>query len=224
MKLSYLLLLASLCSTSLFAQDNQVRVTGKGAVAVKPDQLQFTVLLEEKGPVTSKLNANLEKNSQLIVNLLNKYHVDNNDIQSLRVQLNPWFERNEDGMKQSGFILSRQIRINLRQLEQYDKIIDGILKIGANRIEGFQYIASNQRDMYDRALALAVKDAKQRAQILSQSANVKLGGVISINENSGYSAPQPMFKMNAMAESSGYQPGQIEVNADVEVVFRIGSD
>ncbi|WP_416304852.1 SIMPL domain-containing protein [Neptunicella sp. SCSIO 80796] len=221
MKLSYLLLLAGLFTSPLYAQDNQIRVSGKGAVAVKPDQLQFTVLLEEKGAVTSKLNASLEQNSQLIVNLLNKHGVENKDIQSLRVQLSPWFERDQDVMKQSGFVLSRQIRINLRQLDQYDKIIDGILKIGANRIEGFQYIASNERDMYDEALSLAVQDAAERAQVLTKAADIKLGNVLSINENASYGAPHPMMKMNAMAESSGYQPGQIQVTADVEVVFSI---
>ncbi|MDN4504207.1 SIMPL domain-containing protein [Alteromonadaceae bacterium BrNp21-10] len=214
------LILLLLLSPMAMAVEHSIMVRGEAVVAAVPDQLQFTVLLEEKGPSTAQLNAKTNERNRLIVNLLRQQGVKDADIQSMRIQLNPWYERTENGNKQSGFVLSRQINVTLRQLDNYALIIDGILAIGADRIERFEYIASNQQEAYNKALVLAVADAKKTASLLAASAETSLGKVISIQQHSNSRAPVAM-RMMAMSENAGDLPGEIGVTASVEVVYQL---
>lgn len=204
--------------------ENVINVSGKGQVSVVPDQLQFTIYIEEKGPSTDKLNAILEQKSEQVAKLLKKYGVDDKDIQSLRVQLSPWMERQDNNVQQQGFVLSRQLKVNLRDLTAYGKVMDGLLKIGPGRIDNFQYMSSDHAALYDKALTLAVENAARKAKLLANAGNVKVAGVQSINEVSGYSAPAEMVRFKTMDSSGGYLPGEMQIKADVQVTFSIASD
>ncbi|MBC3767491.1 SIMPL domain-containing protein [Neptunicella marina] len=209
---------------SAVSAENVINVSGKGQVSVVPDQLQFSIYIEEKGPSTDKLNAILEQKSELVASLLKKYGVEAKDVQSLRVQLSPWMERQDNHLQQQGFVLSRQLKVTLRDLANYGKVIDGLLKIGPGRIDNFQYMSSDHASLYDRALTLAVENASKKAKLLASAGQVTISGVQSINEVSGYSAPAEMVRFKAMDSAGGYLPGEMQIKADVQVTFTIASD
>jgi uncharacterized protein len=222
-----LILLTGLClATGCVAEDqNQlqrvIRVNGQASVYSTPDLFQFSVYIEEQGELVSKLNAGVRAKSQSIVDLLLKSGVEEKDIQSMRVDLNPWFEHLQSQRIQKGFILSRQVAVTLRSMEKYDQIIDGLLRLGANRIEGFNYVVKDPEQDYLKALELALTDAKLRADKIAAAVGVKVGEVISVQEGSGY-APMPRARESMMmADSGGYLPGQVSTNAQVSVVYSL---
>jgi uncharacterized protein len=222
-----LILLTGLClATGCVAEDQnqlqrEIRVNGQASVYSTPDLFQFSVYIEEQGELVSKLNAGVRAKSQSIVDLLLKSGVEEKDIQSMRVDLNPWFEHLQSQRIQKGFILSRQVAVTLRSMEKYDQIIDGLLRLGANRIEGFNYVVKDPEQDYLKALELALTDAKLRADKIAAAVGVKVGEVISVQEGSGY-APMPRARESMMmADSGGYLPGQVSTNAQVSVVYSL---
>ena len=106
-----------------------IQVSGSGTVTAAPDLLRFNVYLEEQGKLASKLNQTISVKSTQIVDFLEKSGVDTKDIQSMRVDLRPYFRRTKEGQVQDGYVLSRVIRISLRDFDAYPSILDGVFKV-----------------------------------------------------------------------------------------------
>jgi uncharacterized protein YggE len=198
-----------------------LQVSGQAIVASVPDRFHFDVYLEEKGQSLSKLNTIVSQKSEQVVESLLELGIEKRDIQSMRVQLSPWFEHNQSVRLQKGFVLSRQIKIIMRNMDKYDQIIDGVLRIGATRIEGFNYALENPQADYLSALELALTDAKTTASKMAKSMGLNVGQVLSIEEGGVYS-PMPRARESLMiADSGAYMAGQISTNAQVMVVFEL---
>jgi uncharacterized protein YggE len=219
----------SLCSVAQSQQQvaNQIseirhlQVRGQASVASVPDMFHFDVYLEERGELLSKLNNVVSHKSAQIVKSLLDLGIEKRDIQSMRVQLSPWYEHKQSVRQQKGFVLSRQIKITMRDMGKYDLIIDGLLRIGATRIEGFNYALENPQGDYLKALELALGDAKTTASKMAKAMNLKVGKVLSMQEGSGYS-PMPHARESLMkADSGGYMPGRISTNAQVTILFEL---
>ena len=213
------------CCASVSAQhkvEKVINVSGSGTVTAVPDVLQFNVYLEEQGKLASKLNQTISAKSEQIVDFLSRQGVDKKDIQSMRVDLRPFFRRTPEGQVQDGYVFSRVIKISLRNLGSYPQILDGVLKFGANRIDSFTYMIEDQDDLYLKALELATQNARKRADRLASSLGVKVGDVVAINEASGY-APVPMQeKVMLMSDArGGMSAGSINVTASLNVQFAL---
>ncbi len=200
-----------------------IMVSGEARVTQTPDRFHFTVSLQEKGLHVSKLNKSISHKSELIVKKLLDSEIKEEDIQALNVQLNPWYEYINNQRVHKGFVLTRQIKIKVKEVEKFDYLIDAVIKAGATGIDGFHYSLAQPRMSYLDALDLAVVDARLRAERLAYSVDAKVGKVISISERGASRSPAPMREKSlAMAESSGgFMPGQVDVTAYVEVVFEL---
>ncbi|MEG3768189.1 SIMPL domain-containing protein [Alteromonas sp. 14N.309.X.WAT.G.H12] len=208
-----------------FAQTDtpSIAVSGKGIVSVVPDAYSLTFVMEQKGSTVSQLNTDMQGKMQKVLAFLLESGIEKTHIQTMQVNLNPYYESTSEGRKQAGFILSRQIKITDKNIENYDKIIDGALALGIDRIQGFQFIASEQSDAYKKALINAVKDAKLRAELLANELGVKVGKVIAVSV--GHSnTPMPVMRMEMAAKADTFStalPGEQQIEAHVDVRFTI---
>lgn len=202
-------------------QPQQIRVTGQASVSKVPDVFRFSLYIEEKGPVISKLNDSLTDKTGRIIHSLKEQGIEEKDIASMQVQLQPWYEHRNNMSEQKGFVLSRTVHITLRALQLYDKVLDSVFKLGATRMDGFEYGFENPQKLYLSALELAVEDARVRAEKLAAAAGVKIGKVAAINEVSQY-RPVPMMAESRMRlQSDASMPGQQAIDARVEVQFEL---
>ncbi|WP_339769109.1 SIMPL domain-containing protein [uncultured Paraglaciecola sp.] len=202
-------------------QVHQINVSGQANVASVPDLFEFSVYVEEQGEKVQNLNRVVTDKTQTIVSSVLAFGVDKKDIQSMRVQLNPWYENINNQRVQNGFRLSREIKFTLRDIELYDQVIDAVLSTGVSRIDGFNYVVEDAQPQYLAALELALKDAKLRASRMAATLGATLGKVISISENSGYSPMPRAREVMMMSKSSDSLPGQINTGAQVNVVFEL---
>lgn len=200
-----------------------ITVNGQGVVSSTPSLLDFSIYVEERGETASKLNDKVNFKSKQIIDLLTDTGVQHKDIQSMQVNLYPWYERDRNSQIQKGFVLSRLIKVTLRDFANYTSVLDGLSKIGTQRIDGFQYRAENSDAIYLRALELALDDANKRANKISKSLGIKIGKVVSVNEHSAYSpVPEQMMMSNSRSmDSAGFLPGQINTSAMVSVKYSI---
>ena len=187
-----------------------------------PDAYTITFVMEEKGETVSKLNTKMQDDMQSVVKFLLKEGIEEKHVQSMQISLNPYYESTSQGREQRGFVLSRQIQVTDTDINHYDRIIDGALSRGIDRIQGFEFIASQQDNAYEKALINAVKDAKLRASLLADQLGVKIGKVLSVTET-GNSYPMPVMRMemSAKADFSSAMPGEQMIEARVNVSFAI---
>lgn len=215
--------LLMLCGAAAQERQQLIQVQGRGAVAVTPDVLHFAIFIEERGDIASKLNARVEQKTAQIITLLEEYEVAPTDIQSMRINLHPWYERVAQQQVQKGFVLYRHVQVTLRNFDQYSLLMDGILKIGANRIDGFQYALENPEAAYLQALDRSIADAARRAKRIAAALNVSVGPVYDVIESGGYQPVAPRMEMRMLAAdgADSNRAGEIAITADVQVAFRI---
>jgi hypothetical protein len=224
----YLLVLFTLMISDTIAkapsdglQHRIIEVTGVGNVLSVPDRFSFSLLIEQKGGVAAELNKAIEEKTNSVVQALFKMGVDKTSVQSLQVQFNPWVEYNGKTREQKGFILTRQVKVTLNTLTQYEQSIDTLLNIGISNINQFSFANSQVDENYQAALKHALLNAKQRATDMAKVLDLKLAGVISISEQSSVHVAPIAMRVQQLQVSKSYQPGEMSTQATVMVVFAL---
>jgi len=180
-----------------------------------------TLVVEEEGNTVSKLNTQLDSDLRSIVTFLLSEGIEEKHIQSMQVRLQPRYINSPQGRQQEGFTLSRDISVTSTDLKTYDKVLDGVLKRGVDRIQQFNFISVGEGNAYQKALVAAVKDAKQRAHLLAKELGVEVGEVVAISESGG-NMPIPVMRAEAFAKDMSMSlPGQERIEARVSVSFNI---
>lgn len=200
--------------------DRTITVQGSASVSAVPDAFSVTFVIEQQGETVTKLNQQVSASTAAIIRFLRGMNVEERHIQTMQVQLYPRYERVNNRQEQTGFVLTRTIKVSHSQLEQYDALLDGALRNGANRIEKFEFIVTNQQRYYQQALVEAMQDAQNKANILLKPVDGKVGQLLSVHEQHG-SIP-PHVRLRAMeADMSTALPGSQGINASISVVFSI---
>ena len=212
---------ATCLSAGAWANDAVINVQGAGAIEVVPNAYSVILVVEEEGNTVAKLNQQLDNDVRSIVKFLLSQGIKATHIQSMQVRLNPRYVSTPQGRQQEGFTLSREITVTSNALDTYDKVLDGVLKRGVDRIHNFDFITLSEENAYEKAIIAAVKDAKQRAHLLAKELGVEVGEVVAISESGG-NMPIPVMRAEAMAKDMSMSlPGQERVEARINVTFKI---
>lgn len=215
------IVLMTFTSFASFASDAVINVQGIGEIHTTPNAYSVTLVIEEQGATVSKLNQQVTAELNSIVNFLLSQGIAEQNIQSMQVRLNPRYNNTPKGRIQEGFVLTREIAFTSLDIENYDAVIDGALKRGVDRIQQFEFISVNDENAYQKALILAVKDAKHRAQLLSKELSVEIGEVVAISETGG-NMPVPIMRAEAFASDTSVSlPGLKTTEARVNVTFKL---
>lgn len=129
------------------------------------------------------------------------------------------------------FAVNRSYRIKLREPERVQALYDDVVEAGANSVSGPIYQTSELRKYRDQARALALTAAREKALAMAQQLGVVLGSVRTIREVSERSFMPFVANVQVQRqETSGggggddsAPLGQIEVSADMEVVFDLAN-
>ena len=210
------------CTSIAFAQ-HTIKVIGRADVSVVPDKLTFNVMLRDKGPQVSKLYEKVNQNTNLVVSYLQKENIEDQDIQSMAIQVQPWLEYEAQRRVQKGFELSRIIVVTLKDTKRLGLLLDHLFRIGNLEISNVNLLVSEKEQHYQNALSLAIDAAKKKAKLLAENLSVKIGKAVSVSELSSYSYGQPesLIKTQTIETPSGFLPGQISISASIEVLFAI---
>jgi uncharacterized protein YggE len=224
----YLFILSTLTFGCTFAEEHSeiqhqrtIEVQGVGSVASVPDRFSFNLFIQERGRVAAELNKAIVEKTNAVVQALFKIGVEERAIQSLQVQFNPWIEYNTNTQEQKGFILTRQIRVTLKTLTQYEQSIDAVLNLGVSNINQFGFTDSQVDVNYQAALKQALLNAKQRATDMAKVLDLKLAAVISILEQSPGQVMPMATRTRQFKASESYQPGEMSTEARVKVIFAL---
>ena len=208
-----------------------IQVNGHGDLRVAPDMAYVSLTLEATDKDAKVARDDVEARAAKVLALARKLGIADADIDAPSVTVYPqydWVVESGSGGKRVykliGQHVSRGIMLTLRDLSLYGELVDGLFAAGVTDLGNVTLDRSDRRTLEQKARALAVEDARDKAAGLAKSADVTLGAVFSITEQGGSFEPRPM--MAAAARSSGPAPeylnGKIEISADVLVYYLIG--
>ena len=201
----------------------QISVNGQAKVKVAPDQATITATVETKGSNAKDVKKENDKQIDAVLKLIKKNNIATADYRTQRVALNPQYDY---AKKKTNYNATQTIEIIVRNLNQYDELMEGLVSEGVNRIDNVVFQSSNMAKYESEARKLAMKDAKMKAEDYVSVLGQKLGRAMTISDNSQSYSPQPVYaRMMKVEMSDSATPretlaaGEIEISANVSVNF-----
>jgi uncharacterized protein YggE len=209
-----------------------VAVNGRGEVATSPDTAFVNAgVTTTAATARDALNANTKSMGDLIATL-KAAGIDANDIQTSGFSVNPQYvypDKDADGNtpppRITGYQVQNGVNVEVRKLGDLGGILDKIVTVGANTINGVSFSVSDTSKLLQEARKAAFADAKSKAQTYADAADVSLGKVISIAEDQTQEAAPQHYMLKAMAVSASapvpVEAGQLTYDVDVSVSWEL---
>jgi len=148
-------------------------ISGHGEVIAPPDQAIVTSGVITQGATAREaLEANTKAMASL-VNLIQSHGVLDKDIQTSGFNVQPQYVYDHkpaaDGYQRSpriaAYQVSNDVSVRIKDLDSLGIILDGMVREGANSINGISFSVGETNDFLDDARAQAFADAKRKADI-----------------------------------------------------------
>lgn len=202
----------------------QISVSGEGKVKSVPDQAFISVTVETKGTNATSVKKQNDETIEKVIQFIKKIKLPKEDVQTKRISLNPQYDYEK---KKHNYNATQTLEILLKDLAQYDTLMEGLVEAGINRINTVEFKTSKLTQYQSDARKLAMKEAKQKAEDYVSVLDQKIGKALTISDNSQAYYPQPMYETRMMktAMSDGGMPretlavGEITIVANVSVSF-----
>lgn len=202
-----------------------VTVSASGQVAATPDIARVSSgVTTEADSARKALSANSEAMKGLIAGL-KLAGVEAKDIQTSSFHIEPRYTNAREGEVAviNGYRVVNQVEIVSRKIEKLGEVLDQMVTLGANQMNGLTFDVSQAETLKDEARKTAMDNALRRAKLLATAGGAEVGEVISISEEvSG--GPQPFqYKMarTAMADSVPVEQGTEMLEARVTVTWAL---
>jgi hypothetical protein len=203
-----------------------VSVSGMGEVAAEPDLARITLGVEARKPTLAEARAEVTATVERVLKLTRDLRIDPKHVNATRVQVQPEYNWNPKDRKRVllGYLVLRQVQVELRDLEQLGALLERAVDAGVNQLGDPVLDSSRRKELEREAMTRAVQDARLNAETLAGAAGVRLGPVRSLN-GAASSPPMPMFRAQAAmadaasAPEASYQPGEMKFNASVNAEY-----
>lgn len=226
------------CAVTGLAQTNieppLVTVTGQAEVRVAPDEVLFTLAVENVDKDMLVANKRTDDSVKQVLAIARKHNVKAEDVQTSQISVQPKY--NTDDMEYEtrrtikrvliGYQVSKTVAVRLRDISRFDEMLADILKAGITRLSNLEFRSSQLRKHRDEARRMAIRAAQEKARLLAGEIGQSIGPAYSITEVTRDYTPRAV--QNAVSEAgestesdSALAPGTLSVTAQVTVRFRL---
>ena len=216
-----------------------INVRGEGEVLAKPDIGQFTFSVRAEGDDAAAAQEASATSMNEIIAYLTDAGVAENDIKTTNYYLNPRYVYDErvcpmnmycppGEPRLEGYEVSQSVEVKVRDLDTSGDLISGVGTHGATDISGLSFTIDDEDALKADARAMAIEDAKAKAEKLADDLDVRIVRMVSYYEEEMY---QPYYYggMDAAMERSVAQSapspsmptGENEITSTVNITYEI---
>lgn len=219
------LALSALASPALAdGPSRTITVTGQGQAFGTPDTAVISAGVQTQAKTAAQALAANAKAMNSVFAALKQLGIPDKNIQTSDFSVTPQFTQysSTEAQKIVGYQVSNQVTVSVDGTSKVGPAIDALVGAGANQMNNISFSIHNADALMAKARTGAVADATTRAQTLTNAAHVKLGPIISIEEN----AQTEIRPMAAMMRVAGNAPtpiaaGQQAIVASVSITWEI---
>lgn len=200
-------------------------VSGMGRIAVEPDVADLRLGVSVARPTVDSARADAAAAMTAILAAIRGAGVAARDIRTTLVSVQPRYDY-RDGKPPllTGYELSNQVSVTIRDLANLGGVIDGSLTAGATSMDSLSFRVDDPTEPERAARLAAMAQARSRADVLAEAAGVTITGVGDVVEGGGGSPgyPQPKAARMMLADSATpVEGGTTEISVSVTVTYRI---
>ena len=240
------LIFSVLCwNTVALAEDPKVEpstlsVSAQGKIQLSPDTAIVNLAVETAGESFELVSGENQTKMKRLMGELERMGIPKERIQTTSFDVSPRYaptprrrpnEYEEPKPPQIiGYTARNMLTVELYDLEMVGKVVGKALNAGANRFSGVQWILRDRHPVYLRALDQAAKNAKEKANTLAKALGITLLRMQTVQEGGVQVRPpvrsyakSGLMMAEAADASVPMSPGEIDVEAQVTLVYEIGS-
>lgn len=210
------------------ASNRYINVTGDGQVEAWPDFLTIQILISAEDKTASTAKSKVDKSMNALLDLSQELNIKKKDIEAARLTNQPVFDWIKNERVLRGERVSRNVVITLRQLDQHSELLHKLLQQHNIQIQHSQSGFDDPASLSLQATNLALQQAKQKAESMASTLGIRLGKVLSIDEQGQQFAPlrteARMFSMSADNTQSQPAPMILQketIKGSVQVRFEL---
>jgi uncharacterized protein YggE len=215
--IAVVLLLAAGCSAA--EETPGIHVAGHGEVLAEPDLARFVFEVVQQGQNAEALKAEVDEVIARVVALADRLGVAREDVATAIVRVTPRYRHSSGAAVMDGVTVQRTMRVTLRDLDQYTRLVNGVLGLGINQIQNVSLDFSDRSGFERRALDAAIEDAAEEAHHVAQKLGVTAGRVLNVQVSGRAATPRPMMAMRA--EAADVRPGRLTIERSVNITYAI---
>ena len=215
-----------------------IQVTGKGKISVKPDRMRLQITLEGVFKEYGETLRHSSEDTKKISDLISEFGFKTEDLKTSAFHVDTEYESyEEEGVykqRLTGYRYRHELKLEFDlDNERLGKLLFSLGQSDLKPEIRISYTVKDREAAKNALLGDAVKDAKEKAEVLSRAAGVSLKEIQNINYSWG-EIDLEVRPMNAMLSSGmtraskimgsydlNIQPEDIEVEDTVTVVWEI---
>ncbi len=199
-----------------------VTVVGSAEVRGEPDMAEISIgVVTEAESAAEAVKQNNQAMEQLF-DALDRHDIAKKDIQTGSFNISPQRQNEPERRQITGYLVTNQVRIRIRQISALGDILDAVVQQGANQIHGVNFSIQDPTKLLDEACRKAMADARRKATLYASEADAKLGKVLLIE--AGDRAPRPVMRRGVQMFGEAavpISPGEQTLSARVTVTYAL---
>jgi len=201
-----------------------ITVKGEGTVTAEPDTATVVIgVTTENKDLVEAQQQNAREAAKLVKALLGS-GIPAENIRTSEYRVESVYDYKEGVQIFRGYKVTHLFQVKMTDLAKVGTIVDAAIQSGANYVSDIQFTNSRKENLYNEALALAVKNAAQKAATISTAIGVKLIPVpLTVTEGTEQPRPYteyhtPMVK--GISTTTPIQPGQLLIEATITARYQ----
>jgi uncharacterized protein YggE len=203
---------------------NTVTASGAGTAQAVPDTAEMSFGVTTTSPNAKSALDEASKVAEQIADAVKKQGVADEDIQTQDVSVYPQTVDQDGKQVITGYQASLSVRVKVRDIAKLGEVITAANAAGANSISGPMFTVDDPAPARAEAIDEAVADARKSAEAMAEAAGKSVGEVLSMSSSDVGLVAGAMYSqadMAGAAEAVPIEPGQLDITANVIVVFEL---
>jgi len=156
---------------------------------------------------------------------LRRAGIADRDIQTSNISLNPEYRYVENqAPRLTGYSASNQVSVKFRDIANTGEILDALVAVGANQINGPSLGIDKPEEALNEARAKAIADGRARAEVYARQLGMRVVRLLVVSESGGSFPNPPMPMMMAVREqaaSTKIDPGEQKLSVTLGMIFEL---
>lgn len=220
-------------------EDRRITVAGEADVRVVPDEVVLNLGVETDDLDLAVAKAQNDERMSRVIDAARAAGLPDNLIRTDYLGIEPRYDYDRRQRIFLGYWVQKSVSLTLRDIDAFEDLLSAVLEAGANYVHGIQFRTTELRSHRDRARALALEAAREKAEMMAGELGHTVAGTVLIREDrsgwwssyggwwgggrGGYMSQNVV--QNAPGGGAAAQgvtaPGQISVTAHVTVTFEL---
>ncbi|PWU16444.1 MAG: hypothetical protein C5B50_13425 [Verrucomicrobia bacterium] len=188
----------------------RVEVYGTAITEVVPDQMVWSLRVENKGAVLKTVASEHTKSVQQVLKFLRESKVDAKALQTSRMQFAENWEYRSSSRVREGYVASTQLSFKTTDLELYTNLWLGLAEMPVVSVESVTYDHTRRIEFQNQTREKAIKAAKEKATVSAKTLGAKVGAPLLLEED--------------LSASEGWQMNYANANGVVQNIRTFGAD